>query len=122
MATGLTEKDGGLITSSIGGKTAAQTWGKGAAWCDYSGKLEGKPAGITLFSGPANFREAWWHNRDYGVFVANPFGRSAMRQGAKSAVTVKRGESLRIVYGAMAHGGEAYDPKKGYEEFVNGVK
>ena len=24
---------------------------------------------------PSNFRTSWWHNRDYGVFVANPFGR-----------------------------------------------
>lgn len=121
VATPLTEKATGLITSSTGLKTAAQTWGKGAAWCDYSGKIKGEPTGITLFSGPQNFREAWWHNRDYGVFVANPFGRAAMQQGAKSAVVVKKGESLRLDFGARLHAGADYDPKKAYEEFVGQV-
>jgi hypothetical protein len=69
-------------------------------------------------SAPGNFRESWWHNRDYGVFVANPFGRAAMKQGAPSTVTVKKGESLRLMYGAMLHDGADYDPAVAYREFV----
>ena len=56
--------------------------------------MDGKPIGITLLTDPKSFRPSWWHNRDYGVFVANPFGRAAMKQGDKSAVTVKRGEGF----------------------------
>jgi hypothetical protein len=46
---------------------------------------------VTLLAAPANFRGSWWHNRDYGVFVANPFGREAMKQGDRSEVRVARG-------------------------------
>jgi putative membrane-bound dehydrogenase-like protein len=103
VATAITEKNGGVITSSTGLKTAKNTWGQPAEWCDYSGMVDGKPVGITLLSDPGNFRPSWWHNRDYGVFVANPFGRAAMRQGDKSAVTVKRGEDFHLRFVAVIH-------------------
>jgi hypothetical protein len=55
---------------------------------------------------PPNFRPAWWHNRDYGLMVANPFGQEAMKQGAKSRVRVQRGESFRLRFGAVIHQGQ----------------
>jgi len=58
---------------------------------------------------PENFRESWWHNRDYGLMVANPFGRAAMKQGEKSAITVRRGESLRLRFAAIIHDGVEWD-------------
>jgi hypothetical protein len=118
VATPITEKAGGVLLDSAGRKTAAATWGKAAKWCDYSGKIDGHSAGITLLAAPANFRESWWHNRDYGVFVANPFGRAALKQGERSTVTVKRGEEFRLVFGAVFHEGEKYDPAEAYAEFV----
>lgn len=110
MATPLTEKSGGLITSSTGRSTAAATWGQPAAWCDYAGKLGEQPVGIMLIPDAANFRTSWWHNRDYGVFVANPFGRAAMKQGAKSSISVERGQPFRIRFTAMIHEGQGFDP------------
>lgn len=121
VATPITEKAGGVILDSAGRKMAAGTWGQSAKWCDYSGRVGDSSAGITLLTGPANFRESWWHNRDYGVFVANPFGRAALKQGEKSTVTVKRGEDFRLVFGAAFHDGEKYDPAEAYEEFVKRV-
>lgn len=103
VATGITEKAGGCVTSSTGLKTAKSTWGQPAEWCDYSGKVGGTEIGITLLANPVNFRPSWWHNRDYGLMVANPFGREAMKQGAKSAVTVKRGETFRLRFAAAIH-------------------
>ncbi len=122
IASECTEMKGGTLLNSHGVKSAKATWGKPAAWCDYSGTKEGRRIGITLMPAPTNFRESWWHNRDYGVFVANAFGRAAMRQGAQSAVTVKKGESLRLVYGAMLHDGKDYDPAGEYKHFVEVVK
>jgi N-sulfoglucosamine sulfohydrolase len=122
VATGFTEKDGGQIINSHGQKTAQATWGKPAAWCDYSGSLGGKPGGITLMPAPANFRESWWHNRDYGIVVANPFGRAAMRQGSKSSVTVEPGAPFRIRFGAFVHAGTGYDPAAAYRDFVDALK
>ena len=107
VATAMTEKNGGLITSSTGQQSAKKTWGQSADWCDYSGTVDGQPLGITLMPDPKNFRASWWHNRDYGVFVANPFGREAMKQGAKSSVLVKRGESFRQRFAAAIHQGNS---------------
>jgi hypothetical protein len=84
--------------------------------------VDGKPVGVTLMASPGNFRESWWHNRDYGVFVANPFGRQAMKQGAKSAVKVPRGESIRLVFGAMLHDSAPHDPAAEYARFVKLAK
>jgi len=122
IASECTEMKGGTLLGSHGVKTAKETWGKPAAWCDYSGTKDGQPIGITLMAGPQNFRESWWHNRDYGVFVANAFGRAAMKQGAASTVPVKPGESLRIVYGAMLHDGKDYAPASEYKSFLETVK
>lgn len=122
VTTGITEKNGGVITSSSGVKTAKATWGQDAEWCDYSGIVEGRPIGLTLMADPKNFRPSWWHNRDYGVFVANPFGRDAMKQGASSAVTVKQGESFRLRFGAAIHNGLAFDPATVYREFVGSTQ
>lgn len=103
VATALTEKNGGLITSSSGRTMAGDTWGQAADWCDYSGSLDGRRAGILLMADPANFRPSWWHNRNYGLMVANPFGRKAMEQGERSAVIVKQGENLRLRFGALVY-------------------
>jgi hypothetical protein len=118
LATPLIETNGGTITQSTGKKTAKGTWGQPADWTDYSGLTDGKPAGITLMASPGNFRKSWWHNRDYGLMVANPFGRQAMKQGAKSAVPLKPGETLRLTFGAALHQGKGYEPGKAYEAFL----
>lgn len=98
MATPLTEKAGGLITSSTGKTTAKATWGQLAEWCDYSGTLDGIRVGAKVIPDPANFRPSWWHTRDYGVFVANPFGRQAMKQGEASRIEVKKGDTHHMKF------------------------
>jgi hypothetical protein len=97
------EKNGGVITSSAGLETAKNTWGQHAEWCDYSGTTDGIRVGAKIIPDPANFRPSWWHNRDYGVFVANPFGRAAMKQGAECRVEVKKGETFRMRFSVVFH-------------------
>jgi putative membrane-bound dehydrogenase-like protein len=96
MATPLIEKNGGLVTSSTGRTTARETWGQPAEWCEYSRTANGIRVGARVIPDPANLRPSWWHNRDYGVFVANPFGRKAMKQGEESRVEVKKGGTYRL--------------------------
>lgn len=103
LSTSLTEKAGGQITSSNSLKSAAETWGKQAAWCDYSGKTGEQLVGITIFPAPLNAHACWWHNRDYGVYVANPFGKRAGHVDGKLAV--KKGESLRLRFHVLFHEG-----------------
>ena len=103
VATAITEKNGGLITSSTKETMAKKTWGQPAAWCDYSGVINGRHVGITLVPDSVNPQPGWWHNRDYGVFVANCFGRQAMKQGDKASLAVKQGQTLRLRYTALLH-------------------
>ena len=103
LATNLIEKHGGLIRSSEGLEGAAATWGRAAAWCDYAGVVDGQRVGILLMPDPQNFRPAWFHNRDYGLMAANPFGRKAFTQGEPSAVVVKQGQPFRLRFGLLIH-------------------
>ena len=105
MATPLTEKNGGLITSSTGATTAKATWGQPADWCDYAGTVNGVKAGVKIIPDAANFRRSWWHNRDYGVFVANPYGRAAMKQGQPSRVEVRKEDTHRLKFTVVLHAG-----------------
>ncbi|HQW30204.1 MAG TPA: PmoA family protein, partial [Verrucomicrobiales bacterium] len=97
------EKNGGIITSSSGLTTAAKTWGQPAKWCDYSGVMNGRRAGVLIIPDPGNPQPSWWHNRDYGFFAANAFGRKAMTQGETSRIEVKRGETYRIKYAVILY-------------------
>jgi hypothetical protein len=122
VATPLTEKEGGVILSSTGKRTARATWGQSAEWCDYSGMLGDRQVGITLMASPDNFRKSWWHNRNYGVFVSNPFGRAAMKQGKRSTVEVAKGEAFRVVFGATIHESKGQVPEKSYQRFVEDLQ
>ncbi|MFN7730851.1 MAG: DUF6807 family protein [Pirellula sp.] len=121
VATPWIEKNGGRILNSAGAQTAKGTWGQSAKWCEYSGSSQCDP-GILVMAGE-NFRESWWHNRDYGLMVANPFGREAMKQGSKSAVKVAKGESLHLRFGALVFGGPSAerprpDAEREYQFFL----
>ncbi|WP_437206305.1 PVC-type heme-binding CxxCH protein [Planctomicrobium sp. SH664] len=122
VATPISEKKGGHLLSSEGGQSAKAIWGKPAKWCDYSGTIDGKPCGVTLLTGPGNFRKSWWHVRDYGLAVANPFGQAAMKQGEKSEIVVPRGDSLELEFAAVFHSGSQYDPAQAYADFVASEK
>jgi hypothetical protein len=69
---------------------------------------------------PASFRPSWWHNRDYGLMVANLFGREAMRPGARSPLTVRRGQTLRLRFGAAIHQ-SAQDAGALHQTFLNAL-
>ena len=83
-----------------GGVNEAGTWGKPADWCDYSGPLEGKHVGVTLMADPANPRKPWFHNRDYGLMVANSFGE---RAGAPKRLELQKGKPVRFRFGLLVH-------------------
>lgn len=48
--------------------------------------------------------------------------RAAMKQGAKSAVTVKRGEDFRLRFEAVIHAGSEFNPAAGYREFLESTQ
>ncbi len=121
VAAEITEKNGGLIRNSEGLKTAKDTWGKPAAWCDSSGTIDGQPVGVTLMSHTTNPGTTRWHNRDYGLSVANAFGHSAFKLGNRQVMTTLKGGTLKLVYAAVFHEGDGYDPAEEYQMFVSAM-
>ena len=110
-------KDGGTITSSTGevvkapAKGTLSVWGKPADWHDYSGLVDGKPAGVAVFDAPTNPARALWHTRDYGLLAANPFGRAGSgfpaAKGKTDLVKLAKGDHLKLRYGIYTHAGDA---------------
>jgi hypothetical protein len=107
IASPLRVKDaGGEIVTDSGQHNEKETWGKQFRWCDYGGDIGGRRIGITLMPHPGNFRQSWFHVRDYGLMVANPFGQNAFTRGEKSQVEVKTGKKLRLRFGVWVHSGK----------------
>jgi len=122
VATPLGVKKGGQITISSVEKNEKQVRGKSAAWCDYSGTIDGRHLGITLMPNAGNFRPCWYHARDYGFVAANPFGRKALTKGEPSEVVVKKGESFRIRFGVLLHASSSDNPiniAEAYNDYCN---
>jgi hypothetical protein len=105
LATGLTVRHGGgTIVNSGGGRDEAGTWGREATWCAGYGAVDGERLGAIVMADPANFRASWFHSRDYGLIVANPFGKKAMTAPTTDTVPpdatrVARSASFRLGYG-----------------------
>ncbi|HVK10202.1 MAG TPA: DUF6807 family protein [Gemmataceae bacterium] len=116
VATPLTVKAGGKIRNSGGAENEKAVWGKQADWCDY----RGESGGVALMPDPKNFRRSWFHARDYGVLVANPFARKAFTKGEKSQVVVRKGETFRLRFGVLVHSGKA-DVAAAYKEWTAGL-
>ncbi|MBL8852275.1 MAG: PmoA family protein [Planctomycetaceae bacterium] len=122
LATPLIEKTGtgACITDSEFRTTARAVWGHAGDWCDYSGAINGKPVGVTLLSHRDNFRKPWWHARDYGLLVANPFGQQAFTKGEASSVVVAPGTEFHLRYGIVIHDGRpgaGYDPREAWKSY-----
>ncbi len=104
---------GGIIENSYGALTEAETWGRPAQWCDYSGNGgDGDPAiaGIAVLDHPANPRHpTHWHVRDYGLMAANPFGLADYYDdpARDGSLDLAQGESLICRYRLVIHGGTA---------------
>ena len=103
VATPLAVNRGGEILDSEGRKNESGVWGKQAEWCQYSGVVDRQRAGVVVMPDPKNFRRSWFHARDYGLLVANPFGQNAFTKGEKSTVTVKQNGDLRLRFGILIY-------------------
>ncbi len=118
---------GGKIENANGGSNEDETWGKRAAWCDYSGPVNDRTVGITVMDHPDSFRHpTYWHVRNYGLMTANPFGLShyhgdPTRRGWH---VLSPGESVVGIYRFYVHKGDAGDAGIGerYHDFANPPK
>ncbi len=117
----LIEKNGGIVTNSEGAKGAKVAWGKVANWVEYAGLLDGRRVGAAIFAHPENPHRAWWHTRDYGLMVANSFGKRVLPAEAGGKVVVPANAELRLRYGVMLFnqaGTATGDPAVAYRRYV----
>jgi hypothetical protein len=128
VRTEITEEKGKSKITNADGKTGEKgedgCWGRISAWCDYSGPLDGKTAGIALMADPDNPYPSCWHVRGYGLMAANPFGRDKSGfpavKGKTDLVKLAKGDHLKLRYGILLHDGDAKEGKTAecYEQFV----
>jgi len=124
VATTMDGERGGTITNSYGGVSEAETWGKPAHWCDYSGAVDGGIVGISVFDTPGNFRyPTYWHVRDYGLFTANPFALSAYFNDPSrdGSFVLESGGILSFSYRVYIHDGDAAAARvaEEYHSYIN---
>ena len=104
------QRGGGVIVNGCGGVREAETWGKRAPWCDYSGPIGGAWYGITLLDHPHNPRfPTYWHVRAYGLMTANCVGRHDFTGDANNRwdMPPPGGESRTWRYRVLIHHGDA---------------
>lgn len=112
------------MVNSLGKSGEKDVWGMPAAWCDYSGEVEGKLAGIAIFDDPKNPAPACWHSRAYGLMAANPFGRDVSGfpalNGRTDLIKLAKDEHLKLRYGVFLHAGDAKEGKvaEEFEQFT----
>jgi len=124
VATSMDGANGGKIENSYGAVGEAETWGRRAVWCDYSGPVNGKLAGIAVFDTPGNLRyPTTWHVRDYGLMTANPFGLSAFAPelGESGEYVLRAKQKLRFAYRIFMHLGDASMARltDKYHDYIN---
>ncbi|MFO0935093.1 MAG: PmoA family protein [Gemmataceae bacterium] len=100
----------GMLTNSAGKKGMKDVWGLPADWCDYSGTVNGKAAGVAIFAHPGNPIPSLWHARDYGLLAANPFGRKASGFPAAKDRTdlfkIEKDKNATFRFAIFAHDGD----------------
>lgn len=120
LATPLAPKQGkgGRLVNAEGQLGEGQIRGKRSAWCSGQGRIDGKPVAVTIMTDPANFRPSWWHARDYGLIVANPFGRAALTGGEPSQVKPPPGKPFSLGFGVSITSAEP-DPSADFQSYLN---
>lgn len=121
----LEERSGGRILNAEGRTTAEKTYGRAAQWCDYSGTVDGELLGLMVMTDPMNFRPSWFHNRNYGLIVANPFGRKKVAGGTHSSVPVKKGEALKLGFALAVYSSDDdsdIDRETIYQDYLESIR
>jgi len=116
----------GTITEATGATGEKNCWGKAAKWCDYTGKIDGKTYGITIFDWPKNDRfPAHWHVRDYGLIAPNIWGLhefdKSLPDGAGD-MKIDKGQSVTFKYRVLIHTGDvkAAGVEEKFDEWAGG--
>ncbi len=126
VAASIMAENGGTILNHSGDENEKEVWGKQSRWCAYYSKDTGDgQVGILLMPSPDNFRDSWFHARDYGLLTANPFGRKAFTDGPESKVAVKSGEKFKLRFGVYIFHVDKVSPgflNEKYKDYVSRMR
>jgi hypothetical protein len=97
----------GVYLTSEGAKGGA-AWGTRGRWCSLTGHNEGKTVTIAILDHPGNpGYPTYWHARGYGLFAANPLGRSIFDpKQPPFNFTLEKGQSATFRYRVVLASGE----------------
>jgi methane monooxygenase PmoA-like len=91
------------------GKTGDDVWGTRGPWTMLTGKIEQENVTIAILDHPKNpGYPTFWHARGYGLFAANPLGRSVFSSTEpKLNFTLEPGQSTTFRYRVLILSGNA---------------
>ena len=116
------------MVNSEGASGEKNVWGKQASWVDYTGKVDGQPAGVAILAHPSNPKyPPRWHARAYGLFAVNPFGYKQFigeKEGPGGGLQMTAGQSMRLRYRVIIHGSEinSLNLPDIYQDYLKQVK
>jgi len=101
-----TEGVTGSYRSSEGIKDDA-VWSTRGRWMDLNGTIGTEKIAIVMCDHPKNVGyPTYWHARGYGLFAANPLGRSIFTKGKESLnFSIPAGKSVTFRYRLVIHNG-----------------
>jgi len=98
----------GVYLTSEGVKDGA-AWGTRGKWCSLTGHTDNHTVTVAILDHPANpGYPTYWHARGYGLFAANPLGRSIFDPKQPGFnFTLERGKTATFRYRVLLISGEA---------------
>jgi hypothetical protein len=104
------EATGVYLTSD--GVRGDAAWGTRGRWCSLTGHTDNHTVTIAIFDHPGNpGYPTYWHARGYGLFAANPLGRSIFdSKQPPFAFVIEKGQSATFRYRVVLYSqGESAD-------------
>jgi hypothetical protein len=96
----------GVYLTSEGAR-GSSTWGTRGRWCALTGHTGKHSITIAMFDHPGNpDYPTYWHARGYGLFAANPLGRSVFAPKEQPLnLTLEPGQSATFRYRVVIYSG-----------------
>ncbi|HEY3627697.1 MAG TPA: PmoA family protein [Terracidiphilus sp.] len=124
----ITKVEGGGSTGASGvyltseGVKGGAAWGTRGRWCSLTGHTDGHTVTIAILDHPGNpGYPTYWHARGYGLFAANPLGRSIFdpKQPAFN-FTLEKGQTATFKYRVllMSHATDAAELNREADGFA----
>ena len=111
IAAGIVNPATGVYLTSEGAK-GGDAWGTRGRWCTLTGHTGNSVVSIAIFDHPGNpAYPTYWHARGYGLFAANPLGRTIFDPKQPPLnFTLKKGESATFRYRIIVYSRAASAP------------